>query len=61
MCAVRPEPSLLHTYSIEADEESDLKSDIYPHWMAVHACLKEEFREDEKYHNLMTWLIWKDN
>ena len=24
--------------------------------MAVHACLKNEFTEDEKYHNLMTWL-----
>ena len=25
--------------------------------MAVHACLKNEFTEDEKYHNLMSWLI----
>ena len=24
--------------------------------MAVHACLKNEFTEDEKYHNLMSWL-----
>ena len=24
--------------------------------MAAHACLKNEFIEDEKYHNLMTWL-----
>ena len=24
--------------------------------MAVHACLKNEFTEDEKYHNLMRWL-----
>ena len=25
--------------------------------MAAHACLKNEFMEDEKYHNLMSWLI----
>ena len=25
--------------------------------MAAHACLKNEFTEDEKYHNRMTWLI----
>ena len=24
--------------------------------MAAHACLKNEFTEDEKYQNLMTWL-----
>ena len=24
--------------------------------MAAHACLKNEFTEDEKYHNLMNWL-----
>ena len=24
--------------------------------MAAHACLKNEFTKDEKYHNLMTWL-----
>ena len=26
------------------------------HWMAAHVCLKNEFTEDEKYHNLMKWL-----
>ena len=25
--------------------------------MAAHACLKNEFTDDEKYHNLMSWLI----
>ena len=25
--------------------------------MAVHARLKNEFTEDEKYHNVMSWLI----
>ena len=38
------------------DEGSDQNSDIYRHWMAAHAHLKNEFMEDEKYHNLMTWL-----
>ena len=37
---------------------SKRRSDIQPHWMAVHACLKCEFTEDEKYHNLMRWLIY---
>ena len=26
----------LHTWSMEVDEMSDHKSDIWPHWMAVH-------------------------
>ena len=26
--------------------------------MAAHARLKNEFTEDEKYHNHMTWLNW---
>ena len=26
--------------------------------MAAHACLKNEFTEDENYHNLMSWLIY---
>ena len=26
--------------------------------MAVHACLKNEFTEDERSHNLMAWLKW---
>ena len=33
------------------------KSDIKPHWMAEHTHLKNEFTEDEMYHNLMQWLI----
>ena len=28
--------------------------------MAAHAHLKNEFTEDEKYHNLMTWLNYTD-
>ena len=26
--------------------------------MAAHTRLKNEFTEEEKYHNLMRWLIW---
>ena len=29
----------------------DQKSDILPHWMAAHACLKNEYMEDKKSHN----------
>ena len=43
---------------MKVDERSDQKSDIKPHWMAVHVRLKNEFMEDEKYHNLMRWLIY---
>ena len=45
ICAVSPEPPLFAH-----------KSDIYPHWMAAHASLKNDFTEDKNYHNLMTWL-----
>ena len=34
------------------------KKDIWPHWMSAYARSKNEFPEDEKYHNLMRWLIW---
>ena len=36
--------------------EVEQKTDIYQHWMAAHARMKNEFPEDEKNHNLMTWL-----
>ena len=42
---------------MEVDKESDQISDIYPHWMAAHARLKNEFTENEKCHNLMSRLI----
>ena len=32
--------------------------DIYPHVRAAHVRLKNEFMEDEKCHNLMSWLIY---
>ena len=36
---------------MEVDEGSDIKSDMWPHWMTAHAHLKNEFTEDEKCHN----------
>ena len=48
---------LSHTWSMEVDEGSDQNSDIYSHWTAAHARLKNEFTEDEKCHNLMSWLV----
>ena len=45
---------------VDEGEGSDQKSDIWPHWMAAHACLKNVFTQDEKYHNHMKWLkLWK--
>ena len=41
---------------MEVDEGFDKTSDIWPHRMAAHVRLKNEFTEDEKYHNLITWL-----
>ena len=42
---------------MEVDEGSDLKPDMYSHWMGAYVGLKNEFTEDEKCHNLMSWLI----
>ena len=46
-----------HTWSMEVDEGSNQRSDIQPHWMAAHLHLKNEFMEDKKYHNYMSWLF----
>ena len=45
---------------MEDDKGSGQNSDIKPHWMAEHARLKNDFREDEKDHNIMTWHILND-
>ena len=29
--------------------------------MAAHGCLKNEFTEDEKNHNLMSWPIYRND
>ena len=48
-----PRAFAVRTWSMEVDEGSDQKSDILPHWMAAHPCLKNVFTEDKKYHNFM--------
>ena len=30
--------------------------DMLPQWVAGQACLKNEFTEDKKFQNLMSWL-----
>ena len=42
---------------MEVDELSDQRSDIQPHWMAAHLHLKNEFMEDKKYHNFLSWVF----
>ena len=43
---------------MEVDEGSDQKSDLLsPLRMTAHANLKNEFTEDKKCQNLMSWLI----
>ena len=44
---------------MEAEEGSDQKPDILPHCLAAHACLKNDFAEDGKSHNLMRWLSYR--
>ena len=55
--AVSPEPSLFAHMMYGGRRRVRPKSDIQSHWIAAHARLKNEFTKDEKYHNLMTWLI----
>ena len=45
---------------MEVDEGSNQNSDIDPHSMTAHVCLKNEFKKDEKSHNLMSWLNYID-
>ena len=51
--AVSPEASLFAHMKYGSRQRVQPK---IKHWIAVHAHLKNEFTEDEKYHNLMTWL-----
>ena len=41
---------------MEVDKGIHQKSDIWPHSMAANVRLKNDITEDEKYHNLMSWL-----
>ena len=52
--AVSPKHSLFA--HIKCGSRQRVRSKIRPHWMAALARLKNEFMEDEKYHNLMRWL-----
>ena len=45
ICAVSPEPSLFAHMKYGSRQR------------VAHARLKNEFTEDDKYHNLMTWLV----
>ena len=55
--AVSPEPWLFAHMKYGRKQRVPLKIRHLPHWMAAHSGLKNEFTEDEIYHNLMTWLI----
>ena len=58
--AVSPEPSLfVHMKYGSRGRVRPKYQTSSPHWMAAHAPLKNEFTEDEKYHNLMRWLIYE--
>ena len=46
---------------MEVDEGSDKNSDVYPHWMAAYACLKIEFTEGDKCHDLTSRLKLEDS
>ena len=56
---VSPEPSLFAhmKYGRRRSRDQTKHQTSSPHWMAAHAHLKKEFTEDEKYQNLMSWLI----
>ena len=56
---VSPEPSLFaHMKYKSRRRVVHQTSDMYLHWMAAHARLKNEFMEDEKCANLMTWFLY---
>ena len=61
ICAVSSEPLLFA--HLKYGSKRRVQPKIRPHWMAAHVPLKNEFTEDEKYHNLMSWsiyiLIWR--
>ena len=50
-------PSLFAHMKYGSRRSVNQKSDIWSHWTAAHARLKNMFTEDEKCRNLMRWLI----
>ena len=55
--AVSPEPSLFAHIEYGSRRRVRPKIRQLAPLEAAHACLKNEFTEDEKCHNLMRWLI----
>ena len=49
----------VRTHEVWEYSKGPTKNQTSSHWMAAHARLKNEFTEDEKYHNLMRWLKWR--
>ena len=49
-----------HTWSMEADQGA-VRPKLRYLWMDAHARLKNQFMEDKKYHNLMSWLKLSSN
>ena len=58
ICAVSPEPSLLAHMKYGSRWKVQPKIRHLAPLMAAHVCLKNEFMEDKKCHNLMRWLIY---
>ena len=57
---VSPEPSLFAHIKYGRRQRVWPKIKHLAQWMAAHARLKNDFTEDEKYHNPMRWLIFED-
>ena len=56
ICAVSPEPSLFAHMNYGSRRRVRPKIRHQPHWITAHAYLKNEFTEDKKCQNLMSWL-----
>ena len=56
---ISPEPSLFAHIKYGSRRRVRPKIRHLARWIAAHACLKNEFMEDKKCHNLMTWLKCK--
>ena len=60
ICAVLPEPSLLAHINREQKEASDKESQLWPHRVARHACLKALKQHNNKTPFPMRWLIYRN-
>ena len=58
ICAVSPKPSLFAHMTYGSRRRADQKQTSSPMgWLRMRVW-RVEFTEDEKYHNLMSWLTW---